>query len=444
MKIEINPQANFIIHTLQDRGFEAYAVGGCVRNALLGLTPHDWDICTNALPDQMREVFRDFQTHDFGLKHGTLVVMSDGEPYEVTTYRIDGVYADNRHPESVTFTDDLSRDLSRRDFTVNAIAYNDLQGLADPFGGAEDLKNNLLRCVGDPDNRFHEDALRILRGLRFASVYGFTIEAETAAAIHRNASLLDNIARERVREELTGLLCGGHVLEVLTEFRDVIAVIIPELAQTFDFDQWNKHHCYDVWQHIVHAVAAVDDQPILRVTMLLHDIGKPRACTVDVSGVRHFRGHQQISAEMASDILKRLRFSNEFTDSCLQLIQYHDVRFNGTEKFVRRILQKLGEENTRLLFLVQRADISAQSDYNRAEKLSMLDISEAQFNKSIEQNHCFSLKQLAVNGNDIIRLGAKGREVGNILNLLLDEVIEERLPNEREALLDRAQEIISK
>lgn len=443
MKIDIDSKANFIIHTLQNSGFEAYAVGGCVRNALLGLVPNDWDICTNALPEQMREVFRGFQTLDFGLKHGTLAVLSDGEKYEVTTYRIDGAYADNRHPESVTFTGELALDLSRRDFTVNAMAYSDELGLADPFGGAEDLKRNLLRCVGNPDNRFHEDALRILRGLRFASAYGFTVESKTAKAIHRNAVLLHNIAGERIREELLGILCGAHVAEVLTEFRDVIAVVIPELSETFDFEQRTKHHCYDVWQHIVHAVAAVENQPVLRVAMLLHDIGKPRACTTDGTGCNHFKGHQEISAQMAEEIFRRLHFSNDFSQTCLQLIRCHDVRFNGSAKQVRRVLQALGEDNMHLLFSVQRADLAAQSDYRREEKLAAVDTAQRQFEEILAQNQCFSLKQLAVDGNDILSLGAKGREVGNILNLLLDEVIEERLPNEREALLDRAGEALS-
>ena len=445
MKLTIKPEANQIIHQLQENGYEAYAVGGCVRNALLGLCPHDWDICTNAKPEEMRTVFRNHVTHDFGLKHGTLVVMIGEEPYEVTTYRIDGAYADNRHPEQVSFTDDLTLDLSRRDFTVNAMAYNDEQGLMDPFGGREDLKNGLLRCVGDPDKRFAEDSLRILRGVRFAAAYGFSVERQTADAIHRNAALLQNIAAERIRVELTGAVCGAHVLPVFSEFRDVLAVAIPELRETFDFEQRNKHHCYDVWGHILHSVAAIESDPLLRVTMLLHDIGKPRACTTDRYGSRHFKGHQQISAEMASVILKRLTFPNAFNADCLQLIIAHDIRFDGSQRQVKRVLQKLGEENMRRLFAVQRADVAAQSDYRRDDKLAATALAERQFEELVRSRACVSLRGLAVNGSDLMALGYReGRAVGAALSRLLDEVIDGELPNEREKLLQRAEQIKTK
>ena len=445
VKLTIKPEANQIIHQLQAHGFEAFAVGGCVRNALLGLCPHDWDICTNAKPEEMRAVFCDHVTHDFGLKHGTLVVMVGEEPYEVTTYRVDGVYADNRHPEQVSFTDDLALDLSRRDFTVNAMAYNDEQGFFDPFGGREDLKNGLLRCVGDPDKRFREDSLRILRGVRFAATYGFAVEQKTAAAIHRNAALLHHIAAERIRVELTGAVCGEHVLPVFDAFRDVLATVIPELRETFDFDQRNKHHCYDVWGHTLHAVAAIERDPLLRVTMLLHDIGKPRACTTDRFGSRHFKGHQQISADMASVILKRLTFPNAFTADCLQLIIAHDIRFDGTQRQVKRVLQKLGEANTRRLFAVQRADVGAQSDYHRAEKLAATALAQRQFEELIRSRACVTLRDLAVNGTDLMALGYKeGRAVGAALDRLLNEVIDGQLPNEREKLLQRAQQINTK
>ena len=387
MKLSIHPEANTLIHTLQEQGYEAFVVGGCVRNALLGLHPHDWDICTNATPSQMREVFRGYETVDFGLKHGTLVVMAGKQPYEVTTYRVDGVYADNRHPEQVTFTDSLALDLSRRDFTVNAMAYNDEQGLVDPFGGAEDLRCRRLRCVGVPDNRFHEDALRILRGVRFAAVYGFSVEEETAASLHRCAPLLRHIAAERVASELTGALCGAHVAETLDVFRDVAAVAVPELTETFDFPQRNKHHRYDVWRHI----------------------------------------------------LRRLRFPNAFIEDCLALIVYHDVRFNGTTKQVRRVLSRLGEVNTRRLFAVQRADIAAQSAYRREEKLASVAEAERLAEEILAQRQCLCVKDLAVGGRELLAAGVpEGRAVGRLLNTLLDEVLDETLPNEREALLARA------
>ena len=443
MKISIPENVKLIMQTLLQNGFDAYVVGGCVRNAMMGIMPHDWDICTDAKPDEMKRVFSGFATHDFGLKHGTLVVMAENEPLEVTTYRIDGVYTDNRHPESVTFTDDLTADLSRRDFTVNAMAYNHIKGIVDPYGGEQDVRDNVLRCVGVSDLRFHEDALRILRGLRFASVYGFEIEKQTARSIKQNAGLLRNIAQERIREELTGLLCGKNVLSVADEFRDVIAVAIPELEETFDFPQNSKHHQFDVWRHILRSVAYVESDPLLRVTMLLHDIGKPRACTTDENGFNHFKGHQQISAEMSEIILKRLRFPNAFVQSCLQLIMYHDVRFDGSEKQVKHVLQALGKDQMRLLFKVQRADIAAQSDYRRAEKLAAVDKAELQTEEVLRQNRCFSLKQLAVNGADLIALGIpEGRAVGSALNELLTLVISNDLPNEKAALLAKAKDYI--
>ncbi len=445
MKINIPENAKKVINQLNNSAFEAYAVGGCVRNAMMGIEPHDWDICTSAKPDEMERVFKDYETHDFGLKHGTLTVMSGGEAFEVTTYRIDGAYSDNRHPEQVTFTDDLTLDLSRRDFTCNAMAYNDKDGVIDPFGGAEDIKKGILRCVGDPDKRFNEDALRILRGLRFASTCGFDIEKSTAQSIHKNAALLNNIAYERIRSELTGLLRGEAVCKILTEFRDVIAVFIPEIKLTFDFPQHTKHHVYDVWQHIVHSIDSVEQNDILRMTMLLHDLGKPQACTTDKNGCNHFKGHQQISAELAEKILKRLRFPNEFSETCLKLILWHDERCSGSKKQIKRLLNNIGEENTRLLFKVQRADTAAQSEYLRAEKFASIDLAERQTEEILAENQCFNLKSLEVNGSDIKALGVKeGRAIGELLNKLLDDVIEERVPNEKGALLRLAQKYISK
>lgn len=439
MHIKMNQKAGRIIRTLQSRGFQAYAVGGCVRDALLGLEPQDWDICTDARPGQLCEVFREFPTYDFGLKHGTLTVSCDGELFEVTTYRIDGVYRDNRRPEQVSFTDNLTLDLSRRDFTVNAMAYSDETGLVDPFGGEQDLRDGVLRCVGDPGSRFQEDALRILRGLRFAACYGFRAEEATAAALRRDAHLLHHIAAERICEELTGMLCGAGIAAVLTEFRVVFAQIIPELVPCFEFPQHTPHHCFDVWTHIVRSVAAVKADPCLRMTMLLHDVGKPQACTVDAQGVSHFKGHQQISVGLAETILRRLRVPKAFEETCLQLILYHDVRFNGSQQQVKRVLNKLGEENTRLLFAVQRADIAAQSDYHRTEKLAGVELAQRQAEDIIAQNQCFRLKDLAVNGSDLLALGIPvGAEIGKTLHALLDAVIDGALPNEKEPLLKAA------
>ncbi len=442
MKIKIKPEANKIIHTLQSSGFEAYAVGGCVRNAVMGIEAADWDICTDATPDRMKEIFSGYKTVDFGLKHGTLAVISGGEKFEVTTYRIDGVYADNRHPENVTFTDDLTLDLSRRDFTCNAMAYNDADGLIDPFGGVRDIKRGLLRCVGDPDNRFNEDALRILRGLRFSSVYGFLPERKTSEAIKRNAYLLDRIAGERIHTELDRILCGRNVEAVLREYREVFAVVLPGLSETFDFPQRTPHHRYDVWEHIIRSVGGVEPDPVLRMTMLLHDIGKPRACTVDRNGATHFKGHPAISAKMAGNILSRLKYSNEFSSECLLLIEYHDVRYSGSQKQIKRLLQRIGEKEMRRLFKVQRADTLAQSDYLRKEKLDSIETAGAQLDDIIANEKCFSLKQLEISGGDLIEAGVpEGERIGRILNTLLNEVIDETIPNQKEALMKRAMEL---
>lgn len=438
-------QPQWIIEKLRQQGFEAYAVGGCVRDSLLGMTPHDWDICTSAKPEQIKACFDGFQTVDIGIQHGTVAIVLDHIPYEVTTYRIDGEYADNRHPSSVTFTSSLREDLARRDFTVNAIACNAAGEIADPFQGRRDLKNRLIRCVGNPDRRFEEDALRILRALRFASCYRFQIEAKTAAAIHRHAGLLRRIAVERIQTELSRLLCGDGVEQILNDYRDVIAVFVPELRETFDFDQHNPHHCYDVYRHIVHSVSLVPQEPLLRLTMLFHDIGKPRVCTVDMLGHCHFKGHQQVSADIAVDVLRRLRFPTELIHTCEQLVIYHDVRYNGEKSQIKRILNKLGEENFRRLFSVQYADTLSQSAYQREEKLRKLALAQAQLEEILCEQQCFSLHQLAVNGRDLIGAGVpQGMEIGRILHLLLENVIDEKLPNEKAALLAAAKEYSKK
>ena len=439
MNIMIPETPKRILDTLRKNGYEAYAVGGCVRDSLLGLTPHDWDICTSALPEQIKACFADFKTLDIGIAHGTVAVIVDGCPFEVTTYRIDGDYKDNRHPDSVIFTRNLRDDLARRDFTVNALAYNETDGLIDAFGGVSDLKHRLIRCVGNPDKRFQEDALRILRALRFASCYQFSIETETASAICRNASLLHNIAVERIAAEFTKLLCGKGAEAILNEYREVIAEFIPELRCTFDFDQKNKHHIYDVYHHITHSVSLVDAAPLLRYTMLFHDIGKPNACTTDNKGSRHFKGHQFISADFAAVALKRLRLPNHLIDPCVQLIIYHDVRYTGSVKQIRRLLNKLGEEQMRLLFQVQYADTLSQSDYLREEKLALLHTAEEQCDQVLRENQCISLKQLSVSGKDLIAAGiSDGRAIGSILHELLNEVMDEQIPNEKTALLAAA------
>ena len=443
LKIQLPENVQLILDTLKQNGYIGYIVGGCVRDSLIGITPQDWDICTDALPEKIKECFSDFNTFDAGIKHGTISVVIDSNVYEVTTFRIDGEYSDNRHPDKVTFTDDITKDLSRRDFTINSIAYNDESGIIDPFNGIADLKANILRCVGNPDNRFNEDALRILRALRFASVYQLKIDDLTAIAVIKNKNLLKNIASERIQVELNKLLCGNGAEEILNNYREVFAVFIPELSCMFNFNQNNKHHNRLLWEHTTASVANVNNSLVLKMTMLLHDLGKPDCCTTDSKGVSHFYGHQEVSVKKAADIFKRLRYSTAFADTCMLLIRYHDDRFDGNKKHIKRVLQKIGVDNMRLLFNVQYADIMAQSDYNRQNKFNLLESSINSFEEILQDEACFSLKKLAINGNDLIQIGVeKGKKIGEILNVLLDLVIDDKLENEKSILLNKAESII--
>lgn len=442
MKISIPEKVNELLIKLNRNGFEAFIVGGCVRDSILGKTPHDWDICTNAKPDEIKECLTKYHTIDTGIKHGTVSVEIDKEIFEITTYRIDGEYSDNRHPKNVDFTTNIIDDLARRDFTINAIAYNDEKGIVDPYHGCEDLKLRTIRCVGEPEKRFREDALRIIRALRFASVYSFRIDSSTAQAILDNRKLLNNVSAERIACELNRLVCGDGAEKILNDFRSVFAVFMPEIAQTFDFEQHTKHHNRDVWRHTTHAVSSIEAEPILRITMLFHDLGKPNACKRDADGTCHFKGHPKYSAIYANDILHRLKYPNYFIDTCLTLIIYHDVRFNGTKKQIKHVMNKIGEQNMALLFKVQRADILAQSEYHQKEKLEAINLAENKFKEIISEKSCFTLKQLAVNGNDLIDIGiTEGKMIGSTLKLLLSLVIDEKVKNTRGALLDKAKEI---
>ena len=442
MNLYLPNDVKVIIEKLNKNGFEAFVVGGCVRDSIIGKTPNDWDICTSAKPLEIKSCFSEFNMFDAGMKHGTISVVINNVVYEITTYRIDGEYKDNRRPESVTFTDDITNDLARRDFTINAMAYNELQGLIDPFGGQKDLKESVLRCVGNPDQRFNEDGLRIIRALRFASVYNLEIECETSKSILKNADLLKNIAVERISVEFNKLLCGDSVETILNKYRDVIAVFIPEIIPTFNFNQNNKHHSRDIWFHTIYSVKSVESDPLLRMTMFLHDLGKPKACTHDEDGTCHFKGHQEISADITRIILHRLKYPNEFISQCLTLVKYHDVRFNGTKRHIKRIMSKIGADNIELLLKVQRADMLAQSDYMRKEKTESINLSFKLLNEIILENECFSLKQLEVNGKDLISIGINsGKQIGEILKLLLDDVIEGKIENKKTVLLDKAKEL---
>lgn len=438
-KIDIPSGAAEIISILQANGYKAYVVGGCVRDSLLGREPKDWDICTSARPDEVIRCFSDRPVIETGLQHGTVTILIDHEPFEVTTFRVDGEYSDNRHPASVRFVDDVRVDLARRDFTINAMAYNDEEGLLDPFGGADDLMRHKISCVRNPDERFAEDALRIMRALRFASVYGFTIAETTAKSIHRNRSLLHNIAAERITAELSKLICGDGVLDVLLTFSDVMTTIIPELGPCIGFDQNNRYHCYTVYEHIAVAVwNSPNDDLVVRMALLLHDIGKPCCYTEDENG-GHFHGHGEFSHDLAKQSLSRLRFDNKTRSAILKLVLYHDSTIEPTPKTVRRWLNKIGAEQFARLLKIRMADIKAHAPETQSSRIERCVALEALLEKELE--HCFSLKDLAINGRDVIALGIpEGKQVGVILNKLLSAVINDDLPNEKTILMEKAVE----
>ena len=444
MTMDMPKNVDTAINLLQSAGFEAYAVGGCVRDSLLGKTPNDWDITTSAKPEDMKSVFADFHCIDTGIKHGTVTVVIDGEPLEITTFRLDGEYEDNRHPKSVTFTSNLGADLGRRDFTVNAMAYSKKTGTVDLFGGQNDLKNKIIRCVGDPDKRFNEDALRILRALRFASALDFEIEEKTAQSLLKNRALLGNISEERISKELLKLVCGNGAKRILTDFAPVLFEILPELQPMYKNSHDNPHHCYDIYEHTLIAVESIDPEPTLRFAMLLHDCGKPAVKKFDENGVAHFYGHQRISAEISAQILARLKVSNKFRDEILFLVSNHDrwELYENTEK-MPRYLSKFGLDGVLKLLKVMRADVLAQSPEYRYRLDRIADAEEIAKNLAA-QKPCLSLSELQINGRTLMDIGIpQGRKLGAVLAQLLDEVIDGVTKNTQEALTTRAREIYS-
>jgi len=433
--IQIPHGANFIIQDLRKAGFDAYVVGGCVRDSLLDLEPKDWDICTSATPLEMKAFFakRNIKTIDTGLQHGTITVnLGDSEQYEVTTFRIDGLYSDSRHPDSVEFVKNIELDLARRDFTVNAMAY-DGERIIDPFHGQDDLNRRIISCVGNPDDRFGEDALRILRAMRFASTYGFAIEEKTSQAIHRNKEKLLNIAAERIQTELCKMLCGRGVLQILLEYSDVISVIIPEMSPCIGFDQNNRYHEYTVYDHICHAVENCGlNDIVIKLSLFLHDIGKPCCYTTDENG-GHFYGHGVYSRDLAEKVLDRLRFDNKTKHDVLELVLFHDAVIEPTPKTVRRWLNKIGELQFSRLVEIRMADILAHKESTQQSRIERCVSLAAIAYEIVEQNQCFSLKDLEISGKDVMELLniAEGKRVGFVLNKVLDAVIDGSLKNER-------------
>lgn len=441
-RIKIPDNANTIINTLQNNGHSAYVVGGCVRDSLMDRIPHDWDICTSATPEQMLEIFKNYRVIETGLKHGTVTIVIDGEQYECTTYRIDGKYSDNRRPDNVIFTNDLVEDLRRRDFTINAMAYNDAEGLIDPFNGLEDIVQERIQCVGLAKDRFNEDALRILRAIRFAAQLDFIIEPGTDWEVHKQCKNLKNISIERINNEFCKIVASDNFCVELLLYKEVFSLFIPELKDMFNFPQNNPYHNYDVFNHTIHAIEKCNSTDLItRLAVFFHDFGKPHSYQDGEDGIRHFKGHGRVSADMTDTIMKRLKFDNKTRNDVVQLVYYHDVTLEISNKSVKRWLNKLGINQFTRLLDIRCSDVMGQKsnyDMDRIEKVNTI---KKILNDILKENYCFSLKNLAINGDDLIQIGFKpGKELGNLLNILLKEVIDEELENDRDILLNMAKQ----
>ena len=434
------PESKTAIETLKSKGFEAFLIGGSVRDFVMGLPIGDIDITTNATPDEVKQVFADFRVVETGIKHGTVTVLINNEPLEITTYRSEGTYSDNRHPDSVVFSDSLADDVVRRDFTMNGIAYDFEKGFCDLVGGLQDIKNKTIRCIGDAETRFREDALRILRAMRFSAVLGFEIETETKNAIHKCKDLLKNISAERIREEFTKLICGKNAYNVLQEFSDVIAVFIPEIRECIGFEQKNRHHCFDVYTHTLKAVEKSSQNSIIRLALFFHDIGKPSVAHFDEKGEQHYYSHPKKSAEMTEKIMTRLRFDNDTKNKVVTLVKMHDSPImvnnmtNPDRRRLKKIMSQIGSDLIFDLIEIKYCDNSAQNpEYSRGEDFykETRDI----VNEIINENECFSIKHLAIDGNDLIALGFKGKKIGETLEKCLTAVIDGKVENEKDKLI---------
>lgn len=442
MQIRLPDKVKKIIETLTAAGYEAYAVGGCVRDCVLGREPNDWDITTSARPEETKRLFA--KTVDTGIRHGTVMVLLGGEGFEVTTYRIDGVYEDGRHPRQVTFTASLEEDLKRRDFTVNAMAYSEQNGLVDVYGGMKDIEEGVIRCVGDAGERFTEDALRMLRAVRFSAQLGYRIEEKTQEAIRQLSPNLKLISAERIQAELVKLVTSKHPDYLRVAFETGITQqILPEFDLCMKTEQNNPHHCYCVGEHILHSMLEIEPDKVLRLGMLFHDIGKPETLTVDSEGITHNKGHAAVGEKMTRQILRRLKFDNDTIDKVSRIVLCHDQEIDATDSGVRRAVSRIGEDIFPLLFAVQNADIRAQSSYRREEKLRKLAYIQQIYEGIRDRKECLSLKDLAVSGSDLIAAGMPaGREIGVLLNELLELVLEDPQRNTREELLSVCRERI--
>lgn len=446
--IKLPKHVKYIIETLEQNGYEAYAVGGCVRDSILGREPNDWDITTSADPYEVKKLFS--HTIDTGLQHGTVTIMLEHVGYEVTTYRIDGDYEDSRHPKEVTFTKSLEEDLKRRDFTVNAMAYNDRDGLIDLFHGMDDIQKKVIRCVGNAEERFTEDALRIMRAVRFSAQFGYEIELETKKAIVKLAPNLKNISAERIREELIKLLVSDHPDYIRIAYETgITAQILPELDVCMETKQNTPHHKYTVGEHIIHSLTYVPGDKVLRLAMLMHDIGKPYCITTDETGRDHFKGHAEKSAEMAAVIMHRLKFDNDTLNRVKRLAKYHDWAISLSPPIkkatVRSMISRIGEDLFPDLFTIGDADLLAQSDYFKAEKEEKQQLLKEMYREIMEQGDCLSIKNLAVSGNDLIGHGMKpGKELGQVLQKMLEDVLKHPSSNNKEYLLNHLNKYVER
>lgn len=429
-----------VLEQIERAGFSSFVVGGCVRDHLMGLQPHDFDITTSATPRETARIFADRRVIETGIKHGTVTVLYKGISTEITTFRVDGGYSDGRHPDSVTFSRNIEDDLSRRDFTMNGIAYNPKTGYIDPFGGKEDIDAGIIRCIGDPDRRFSEDALRVLRALRFSAVLGFSIEEKTAAAMNSHKSDLSKISVERIFAELKRLLCGEGVKRVMLDFPKIFAHIIPPLGAQIGYDQGSKYHNSTLYEHTARAVQAAPPTVQMRLAMLFHDIGKPACRSVDENGECHYYGHGEISAKTADEILRMLKCDNALRERVVEIVRYHDIPVDTSRRYIRRQLSRHGEVFEEIM-QAHIADDSAKTDFclERLPKIrEVIDIAR----QILSENTCLSAKSLAISGRDLIGIVDPSPLMGKIISMLLEEVVDERLPNEKNALLKRAAELL--
>ena len=435
--IKIPPQVSFVLDKLEKAGHEGFVVGGCIRDSIMGSELGDYDVTTSALPHETQDVFEEYPVIKTGIKHGTITVIVKGLPVEITTYRVEENYVDNRHPEKVRFTDSLREDMARRDFTINALGYNPKTGIIDYFDGQQDIKERVIRCVGEPTKRFREDALRIMRALRFSSITGFDIEEKTAEAARECKELLRNISADRIREELIKLLCGKGIRDIILEYTDILGIILPELLEMKDFEQKNPHHIYDVLEHTAVAVSETAPDFVLRFGALFHDMGKPRCFTVDSEGTGHFYGHSKLSREIAEDIMNRLKFDNNTKNLVAELVGRHDMMIEPSQRAVKRALNKLSPELFLKLLALKRADNLAQNPEYFFRQCYYDDL-ENLAKQIIDKKECFSLKDLAVKGTDLMEIGIpQGKEIGNALEKLLEAVVSGEVVNEKDELLKK-------